>query len=300
MKHFIRMRMAFLPAFGCLLVSGQALFAATLVTASLDSAGQRMNAGSYVVDGSLNALGGVATAGWQPVAVRHGYAGQLYDLQNLQVNASPASVGEGGACQFGALAVASDATLLALPNTNVVWRVLSGPLVSIDAGGLALTTNVYQDTVATVQATCQGLFGTGALTVRNVSNDDFGIYAQDGIDDAWQVRYFGLNNRNAVPTADPDHDGADNYHEYIADTDPTNALSYFHVQRVVGATNFQVWFQSSASRKYTLYCATNLPAGGWTNLPFQTDVPGSGSLNVLTDSVPAGSRLFYRVGVRLP
>ncbi len=126
----------------------------------------------------------------------------------------------------------------------------------------------------------------------------------DGIPDWWRRQYFGghgtTTNSQSCVTCDPDGDGAVNYSEYVADTNPTNALSYFHIQSVSNATSFAVFYQSSASRKYTLYCRINLTSGTWTNIPSQTDLPGSGGVDMLTDSSPADTQRFYRIGVRVP
>ena len=94
--------------------------------------------------------------------------------------------------------------------------------------------------------------------------------------------------------------GVPNGGEYVGDTNPTNALSYFHVQGVSNATDFAVFYQSSASRQYTLYYRTNLASEVWTSIPAQTDIPGSGALDGLTDPSPSGAQRFYRVEVRLP
>ena len=61
-----------------------------------------------------------------------------------------------------------------------------------------------------------------------------------------------------------------------------------------------MFYPSSASRKYTLYYQTNLASGVWTNIPSQTDIPGNGGMEALTDPSPAGAQRFYRIGVRLP
>ena len=49
----------------------------------------------------------------------------------------------------------------------------------------------------------------------------------DGIPDAWRAFYFGgsgtTTNSQSAATADPDHDGLSNYHEFLAGTNPTNA-----------------------------------------------------------------------------
>ncbi|MEI6389903.1 MAG: hypothetical protein WCT12_02255 [Verrucomicrobiota bacterium] len=46
--------------------------------------------------------------------------------------------------------------------------------------------------------------------------------------------------------------------------------------------------------------ATSLTSGAWTNIPSQTDIPGSGGLDVLTDPSPNGTPRFHRIGVRVP
>jgi hypothetical protein len=126
----------------------------------------------------------------------------------------------------------------------------------------------------------------------------------DGIPNAWRAKYFGgggtTTNELSCAACDADGDGVPNYSEYVADTNPTNTLSYFHIQSVSSATSFAVFYQSSASRKYTLYCRTNLTSGALTNIPSQTDIPGSGGLDSLADPSPTGERLFYRIGVQVP
>ena len=125
----------------------------------------------------------------------------------------------------------------------------------------------------------------------------------DGIPNAWRAKYFGgggtTTNELSCAACDADGDGVPNYSEYVADTNPTNTLSYFHIQSVSSATSFAVFYQSSASRKYTLYCRTNLTSGALTNILSQTDIPGSGGLDSLADPSPTGERLFYRIGVQV-
>ncbi len=126
----------------------------------------------------------------------------------------------------------------------------------------------------------------------------------DDIPNAWRAQCFGgtgtTTNSQSCATCDPDHDGADNYHEYLADTNPTNALSFFCIQSISNATGFAVSYPSSASRKYTLYYQTSLSAGGWTNIPSQTALPGSGGVDRLTDPSPSAAQRFYRIGVQIP
>lgn len=126
----------------------------------------------------------------------------------------------------------------------------------------------------------------------------------DGIPDLWRAGYFGgwgtTTNANSCATSDPDHDGANNYQEYIADTIPTNALSYFHLQSVSLLPNVAVSFQSSSNRSYTLYSDTNLSIGTWSSVSGSTNVSGTGGTLALTNPSPTELPMFFRVGVQLP
>jgi len=64
-------------------------------------------------------------------------------------------------------------------------------------------------------------FGIAASSPASIDNDS------DGMADAWEIYYLG--GTNAVPAADTDGDGVDNYHEYIAGTIPTDSASYMRV-----------------------------------------------------------------------
>ena len=57
------------------------------------------------------------------------------------------------------------------------------------------------------------------ITVLDWQGDSFGSYAEDGLSDAWQVNYFGINSSAAVAAADPDQDGQDNAFEYLSGAD---------------------------------------------------------------------------------
>ena len=139
-----------------------------------------------------------------------------------------------------------------------------------------------------------------SYTVGSTPTDSVG----DGIPDAWRAVWFGgdgtTSNALSCAACDPDHDGVDNYHEYIADTNPTNALSYFHILGVTGFPNVTVSFLSSPSRAYTLYLRTNLAFGTWSAVAGQASVPGNGGTLMLINPAPATASMFFRVGVAVP
>lgn len=145
-------------------------------------------------------------------------------------------------------------------------------------------------------ATANGL----TYTAVNRYTDSVG----DGIPDVWRAQYFGGTGTTADASSgaagDPDHDGVDNFHEYLADTNPMDARAGFHIQDVTTNAGFKVSFQSSASRVYTLYTTTNLATGPWTPVPLQVDIFGSGGVDTLSDPTPVVGLRFYRIGVRLP
>ncbi len=126
----------------------------------------------------------------------------------------------------------------------------------------------------------------------------------DGIPDGWRRQYFGgdgtATNVTSCASGDADHDGVSNYNEYVADTTPTNALSYFKIRSATNIAGFKAYYQSSASRKYSLYYTTNLATGVWYSISSQTNIPGSGGVDSLNDTNAGSAPRFYRIGVQLP
>jgi len=139
-------------------------------------------------------------------------------------------------------------------------------------------------------------FDIGAYEVILASADSNG----DGIPDGWTQRY-GLNPTDpGVAAGNPDNDPHTTHQEWIADTDPTNALSYFRLLGLSQLSPAVVQFFSSSNRQYTLYqTASPVLSNAFIAVAGQTNVPGTGSVQSLTDTNggPAG---FYRVGVKLP
>ena len=127
----------------------------------------------------------------------------------------------------------------------------------------------------------------------------------DGIPDWWRAQFFGgsgtTTNSISGAGADPDHDGLNNYQEYLAGTNPTNAASVFKIQSLTNSpSGFTLNFQTAWGRNYTLYSTTNLAAGTWTAVPSTATILGDGGVAALTDATsPANTRRFYRIGVAL-
>jgi len=138
-------------------------------------------------------------------------------------------------------------------------------------------------------------FDVGAYEVLLATADS----NNDGIPDGW-CQHFGFSPlAGEVANGDNDLDGVMNSGEYVADTNPTNALSYFHIQSIADAPLATVIFASSTNRQYTLYYCTNLAGGIWASVPDQLNIRATGESTALTDTNTLPEK-FYRVGVSVP
>ncbi len=194
-----------------------------------------LGAAPVLVDSSVSDEADGATSdtvldgGGLPQFARGNLIGQFYDPAGFLVSASPATVDEGETRQLVAAVAMDDETVVGVDESDVLWSVVDGPVVGIDAGGLATAGLVYEDTLATVRGDYGGVMDDFGLTVLNVGLDDFGSYAGDGIDDDWQVGFFGENNPNAGPGKNPDGDPNDNLTEFLGGFDPTNGSDFLQL-----------------------------------------------------------------------
>jgi hypothetical protein len=190
------------------------------------------------------------------------------------------------------------------PWTLRAWVGLSGPIISISAGGLATAGTVYQNSSASVQGTLAGKTGVLVLTVLEAIGDNFGTYASDGLADDWQVQYFGVGNPAAAPGQDPDGDGHTNLFEHNAGLDPTSSLSVFklRLETVPGQPNQLklVFSPRLADRTYVVQYRLDLVTGpDWAPLTGSSQ-NDSGQERSVTDLNATEAMKFYRVEVTKP
>jgi hypothetical protein len=117
---------------------------------------------------------------------------------------------------------------------------------------------------------------------------------------AWLQKY-GLPTDGSADFIDPDHDGMNNWQEWICGTDPTNALSVLRLLRPVRTSaNATVTWQSVAGVNYFLERSTNLSVPpGFTSLA--TNIAGQLGTTTFTDTNAMGAGpFFYRIGVTVP
>ncbi len=269
----------------------------TVPTDTMDSGGQRATSAAYTNDGSVGGIVGISTVASPAEIAKAGYIGQLYEVAALQLAASPTSVDEGGTRQLSAAQLLDDSTTIALAADSITWSVQSGPLTGIDTNGLATAGIFYEDTAATAQGSFAGDIGLLPLTINNTNADDFGIYAADGIDDDWQVLYFGVGNSAAAPGIDVDGDKQDNFFEFIAGVIPTDPTSFFDQRLEPEPGQTQVIFSPRLTdRTYTVKTSTTLPNPNWPTLTGAT-VSDEGDERSVTDLHGTSVRKFYRVDI---
>jgi hypothetical protein len=135
---------------------------------------------------------------------------------------------------------------------------------------------------------------TGLITLSDRSTSSF----NDGIPDSWRLRYFGtVNNLLSQASADADGDGANNWQEYVAGTDPTDPKSCLRVSSIPGltlpATDCGIHWPSVAGKQYVIERTVDLFAPNW--IPVSTNI-GSGTDMEFHDTT-GGNVRFYRVRV---
>ncbi len=291
-------------------------FAAVLVAMSF---GNTRSSADYSFSGESDAPGGknssanysneaafgeiAATASSIAYIAKTGFSGQGYRIVGLTLGAMPATLNEGQTRQLNASDVLDDSTFISLVPTSVTWNVLNGPIAAVSTGGLATAAIVYQNTNANVQGARASFSSSLLLSVLNVGNDDFGIYAGDQIDDDWQVQYFGENSPNGLATADPDADGQNNKFEFTAGLIPNNPASRFllRIEAVAGQPMQRrlIFGPRLTDRAYAPQFRANFLSGTWDPLAGTAQID-NGMERTVTDLNAAGAAKFYRVLISKP
>jgi hypothetical protein len=276
----------------------------TITTDAVNPGGAVVASADYKIDASAGNIAGISIQASAAYTLKHGFAGQLYDATALLPAATPSTVNENTTRQLDLAQLMDDATTLPLAPAAAAWSVVSGPVVGISAAGLATAGSVYQDTAATVRAAWQGLAGTLDLTVVNTGTDDYGLYADDGLPDDWQVLYFGIDNPLAGPLMDPDGDSQHNRFEFTAGLDPTNPLSRFllRIDPVPGQPQQKnlVFGPIASGRIYQVLRSSVLSPASWQPLADAPPTTDDGTQRTVTDTSATEPVMFYRVEIQRP
>lgn len=117
--------------------------------------------------------------------------------------------------------------------------------------------------------------------------------------DEWKLHFFGsLTAPNAADLADPDADGAANWMEYVAGTDPTDPnskLRFLSVQKQVvgGQPQVALSWLTAPGKAYEVQWTSQASGAAWNILG---TVSGDGNVAAYTDNAGGAAR-FYRLRV---
>jgi len=115
--------------------------------------------------------------------------------------------------------------------------------------------------------------------------------------DEWKIAFFGgLTNSQAGDDVDADGDGALNWQEYLAGTNPTNALSYLQFSNASlstnGARGVAINWLTAPGKTYVLQSSATLDGAHWTAINTNN---GDGNEYQFTITNASGSSRFYQI-----
>jgi hypothetical protein len=117
--------------------------------------------------------------------------------------------------------------------------------------------------------------------------------------DEWRTAFFGsYTNISAGDSLDPDGDGASNWQEYIAGTNPTNGQSKLQFSSITAAgapSQVTLSWLTAPGKTYLLQSSPSLGASSWTTI---NTASGDGTLFQYPVPNSSGKGNFYRICVQ--
>jgi hypothetical protein len=145
-------------------------------------------------------------------------------------------------------------------------------------------------------ANCGWISLSNAVAVVQTDSIQPGALAPDGLPVAWLLQNFGTTNINA--SADPTGKGVTVAQDYLAGTDPNNAVSIFRITAKSfspGGTNASLTWNSVATRYYDVQKATLLNSNTWADSGLGFIAPATGSATTAGFTDTNAPVRFYRV-----
>ncbi len=234
--------------------------------------------GEYVCSGYLYA----ANAGW--IHLGNGSPSDGIRYRNLSTNdfgVNHDGMGNLRGFAYGANIGWINFENLGAPKVNLKDGTLSGHIYSANCGWISLSNAVA--------------FGQTDFLAPGLDKDG------DGITDAWELTY--TNNLAAFSMiTDTDGDGVSDYHEYLADTDPTDPndkLVITEYDTTPGGTEATLTWQSKLTRRYHLEKSLDLAAPIWLDSGLGMIAPDTPTTTRMLADTNASLR-FYRVKAMKP
>ncbi len=124
----------------------------------------------------------------------------------------------------------------------------------------------------------------------------------DALPDAWELTYFENLDVSDGAGDDQDEDRFPDWHEYLAETNPTNSASFFHVAQLAATSQVPdiAFAPSATNRLYTLQRAESLVLPAWSNVPGAGPRWGTGGADALRPDSVSATNAYFRVTVEFP
>jgi len=280
------------------------------IVSTVDSGGSVQSGGDVQITGFVGEPGVVSSGG--DVVARQGGNSMIYYATGFTVTADSLTINEQGASdanstrtQLRGNVVYDDATLSTVDGAQVAWTapVPNSSLASISALGLAQAATVYQSTAANFIGSYGGIIATSSLTVLNVLPDNYGAWAGDTFDDAWEI----AQGMSGAVNPDALNNGVPNWQLYAMGYNPAQPAPAVLASGVT--TNGYLAVRYTRNPVATGYVFTpqesgNLSVGFATMVNPVSVTNTSGGIEYITTrgSVPmnATNRQFLRVRVAQP
>jgi hypothetical protein len=113
---------------------------------------------------------------------------------------------------------------------------------------------------------------------------------------------FNSQNPDSEPDSDPDRDGANNYSEYLSNSDPLDALSKFSIEFSQTNSTATFRYEQPANRSILIDFTTDLQNGTWgllENPANQTTFPATSTNRVLIQRM-FDDHQYFRIRIEEP
>ena len=181
---------------------------------------------------------------------------------------------------------ASDLSLDEFNGNQVAWgtAMVPGGLAEITIPiGLSFNTSGYVSARVKVTGGCNS--ASEHFTLSAMSLNYVGVEVDsdhDGLDDEWELNYFGTLAQG--PLDDADGDGNSNYTEFVAGLNPTDPAENIRINSLTkSGGNLTVTWSSLPGKSYQLRYSPNLQ-GTWETLP--AIIPGEPGTTTVTAPIP--------------
>lgn len=180
-------------------------------SATIDYGGSVQTAADRLNVGFVGTPGIVATAGNGNRVARQGGVGMVYYSAGYGIGADSPTINEAGSSPDSSTRTTLSAREIFDDGTfgpaaaNVTWSPVTNQTITVTPDGVAQAGTVYENTAASFTATIAGKPATNFLTVLNTLPDNFGAWAGDTFDDAWEIAQgmTGAVNPNSLNNGVP-------------------------------------------------------------------------------------------------